>query len=101
MQPCDDRIPALVDAASGELAGPQLAELKAHLQTCAACRAELKLLTETTSLLTETSRVPDEFSLSGFPIRATDRAEAYRDRSMRGLWWSITRGMRIAWRFSP
>lgn len=96
MQPCEDRIPALVDAASGELSAPQRAELNTHLLTCAACRAELEALQKTTSLLSSTARVPDDFSLSGFAVRTTDRAEAYRDRSVRGLWWSVTRGMRIA-----
>ena len=54
------------------------------------------MLEQTTSLLVETSRVPEDFSISGFAARTADRAESFRDRSARGLWWSVTRGMRIA-----
>jgi anti-sigma factor RsiW len=96
MQCCEDRIPALVDAATGELGGAARAELNEHLLHCPACRAELALLQGTTSLLEDTSRTPEDFSLAGFAARTTDRAVTFRDRSVKGLWWSVTRGVRLA-----
>lgn len=97
MMACDDRIAALVDAASGEPAGPALT---AHLASCPGCTAELRNMQQTESVLRATAKVPDDLHLSGFAYRVADRAEAFRDRSPRGLWWSFTRGARLAMTFS-
>ena len=96
MQACEDRIPALVDAAAGDLSGSSRTELYTHLLQCPGCRAELDELQRTTELLEDTSSGPEDFSIIGFAARTTDRAEAFRDRSVKGLWWSVTRGARLA-----
>lgn len=97
MEACEARLPGLVDLASG--VGPDR-ELEEHLTGCAGCRAELADLRQMEGLLLETSARPDDFSLSGFAIRTADRAERFRDRSPRGLWWSLTRAMRVTVGFS-
>jgi anti-sigma factor RsiW len=100
MEACENRLASLVDAAAGELPSPERSALDVHLATCTGCRSELKALTETSDLLVATSKTPDDFHLLGFAHRVADRAEGFRDRSARGLWWSITRGARVAMSFS-
>lgn len=100
MTPCDDRIPALVDAAVGELAPAARAALEAHVAACPGCRAELASLTTVDALLVTTRHEPDPLSLSGFAARTADAAERFRDRSARGLWWSLPRAQRFASLFS-
>jgi anti-sigma factor RsiW len=97
MEACEARLPELIDLASGSGSSK---ELEKHLTECAGCRAELVGLRETQALLMETSARPDDFSLSGFAVRTADRAEVFRDRSPRGLWWSLTRAMRVTLGFS-
>jgi anti-sigma factor RsiW len=97
MEACEARLPELVDLASG--IGSHR-ELEDHLSGCPGCSAELAALRQTEALLLETSARPDDFSLSGFAIRTADRAEGFRDRSPRGLWWSLTRAMRVTVGFS-
>jgi anti-sigma factor RsiW len=97
MEACEARLPELVELATGIGSHRELEE---HLAGCPGCRAELHALRETEALLLETSARPDDFSLSGFAVRAADRAEGFRDRSPRGLWWSLTRAMRVAVGFS-
>jgi hypothetical protein len=100
MAACDTRLPSLIDAASGELPESVRRDLEAHLATCANCVAELAELRSTEKLLRATSDTPDDLLLSGFAVRVADRAEAFRDRSARGLWWSFTRAMRVTLAFS-
>jgi anti-sigma factor RsiW len=100
MPACESHLPALIDAASGELTAVSRRELDQHLATCEGCRAELADLVRTEQVLRSTSNVPDDFMLTGFPVRVTDRAETFRDRSTRGLWWSLTRAMRVTLAFS-
>jgi hypothetical protein len=52
------------------------------------------------ALLSETRREPHELHLAGFAARTADRAMAWRDRSLRGLWWSLPRGIRLGVTFS-
>src|SRR5262245_33616784 len=96
MEACENRIADLVDAASGSLEPARRAELDAHLATCAGCRAELEALRSATDALESTRFSPDPLHLAGFAARTADRAEAFRDRSARGLWWGTTRAMRFA-----
>ena len=96
MKACDDRLIELMDAVEGT----PTPELSRHVASCEGCRAELKALRSTEALLRDTAAHPDDFSLSGFAYRVADRAEAFRDRSPRGLWWSLTRAMRITVGFS-
>ena len=100
MAACEARLPALVDAASGDVPEADRRELAQHLATCAGCRDELAELEQTQTLLVSTSGAPDDFLLAGFAHRTADRAEAFRDRSTRGLWWSLTRAMRFTMAFS-
>lgn len=100
MKDCEALLPDLVDLSAGELALERRAGVERHLQACAACRQELAELGETTALLQETRYEPHDLHLSGFPARATERAERFRDRSVRGWWWTLTRGQRIASTFS-
>lgn len=95
MAACEARLVALIDSASGELPEPERRELEQHLAACVGCRAELAELRQTEQLLLSTVQTPDDLHLSGFAFRVADRAEAFRDRSARGLWWSFTRAMRV------
>lgn len=96
MAACDERLPALVDQATGALDPQGEAALEAHLAACPGCRDEGRALRSATALLAATSDVPEGFALSGFAARTAARAETFRDRSARGLWWSLTRGVRLA-----
>ena len=100
MSACEDRLVAIIDAASGELSSRDRASFDAHIAGCAGCRLELEELGGTETLLRRTSSAPDDFHLSGFAYRTTMRAEAFRDRSGRGFLWSLTRASRVALGFS-
>jgi anti-sigma factor RsiW len=95
MAACEERLVALMDLVSGEQPEAERRDIESHVASCAACRAELAELRQTEDLLQSTARRPDDFQLSGFAFRVADRAEAFRDRSPRGLWWSLTRSMRV------
>ncbi len=71
-------------------------ELERHLASCSGCRAEAKLLAGTVAAIRETRRVPEDLSLAGFASRVAERAERFRDRSPRGLWWTASRGTRYS-----
>lgn len=92
---CDDRIAALVDYAEATLAPQDRRALEAHLEACEHCRQELALLHATTAQLTGTRPDPHPLSTGRFVARTTDAAERHRDGSFGGLWWSMTRGVRL------
>lgn len=100
MKDCEALLPDLVDLSAGELPLEKRAAVERHLQACAACRQELAELGETTAFMQETRYEPHDLHLASFPARATERAERFRDRSVRGWWWTLTRGQRIASTFS-
>jgi anti-sigma factor RsiW len=96
MSGCEERIPALVDLSEGALDGASRAELEAHLAGCAPCQAELATLCEGTSLAVTTRAEAHPVHLSGLAPRVAAEAERLRDGTWRGLWWSTTRGVRLA-----
>lgn len=96
MTRCDSFEADLVDLASDELEPARLAALEVHLAGCAACRRELASLRDLEGSLERTAQRPEELSLVGFPRRAAERAELFRDRSIRGAWWSLRPAPRLA-----
>lgn len=100
MTPCDSWLPDLCDDVSGELPAARRDALDAHLAVCPGCKAERAALAGTEALLHATARPPDPLETAGLAHRATDRAERFRDRSLRGLFWSFTRAQRFVAGFS-
>jgi len=97
--PCEDRLAELVTLALDDGAGlpaPARAALATHLETCIGCRDEVSALRSGEALLVSTREEPDALLLSGFAARTADAAVAFRDGSLRGWWWSLTRAMRAA-----